>query len=105
MQKPNTRMRKRRHRIDEIRSRGLKGIARGEEVMSSVAAQAVVEKASALTLPEQVPEQASPEETTMTLDVAAIAYRLWEERGRPEGDPDRDWYEAERQVGSLNGSE
>ena len=27
--------------------------------------------------------------------VAELAYRLWEERGRPEGSPDEDWYRAE----------
>jgi hypothetical protein len=29
-----------------------------------------------------------------------LAYRLWEERGRPEGRPDDDWFEAERRLGS-----
>ena len=29
-----------------------------------------------------------------------LAYRLWEERGRPEGRPDEDWYEAERRLRS-----
>lgn len=28
--------------------------------------------------------------------VRDLAYRLWEERGCPEGDADRDWHEAER---------
>jgi hypothetical protein len=28
--------------------------------------------------------------------IAEKAYRLWEERGRPEGSPDEDWYGAER---------
>ena len=27
--------------------------------------------------------------------IAELAYRLWEERGCPEGSPDEDWYEAE----------
>jgi len=27
-----------------------------------------------------------------------LAYRLWEERGRPEGRPDEDWFEAERRL-------
>jgi hypothetical protein len=30
--------------------------------------------------------------------VRELAYRLWEERGRPECDSDRDWHEAERQL-------
>jgi Protein of unknown function (DUF2934) len=25
-----------------------------------------------------------------------LAYHLWENRGRPEGSPDEDWYSAER---------
>jgi hypothetical protein len=27
-----------------------------------------------------------------------LAHQLWQERGRPEGSPDVDWYEAERQL-------
>lgn len=27
-----------------------------------------------------------------------LAYRLWEERGRPVGRPDEDWFEAERRL-------
>lgn len=29
-----------------------------------------------------------------------LAYRLWEERGRPVGRPDEDWFEAERRLRS-----
>lgn len=29
-----------------------------------------------------------------------LAYRLWEERGRPEGRPEEDWFEAERRLQS-----
>ena len=29
-----------------------------------------------------------------------LEYRLWEERGRPEGRPEEDWFEAERRLGS-----
>jgi hypothetical protein len=31
-------------------------------------------------------------------DVAKLAYRLWEERGRPMGSPQVDWYRAEGEV-------
>ena len=34
--------------------------------------------------------------------VAPLAYSLWEERGRPEGTPDIDWFRAEA---LLRGSE
>lgn len=27
--------------------------------------------------------------------VAQLAYRLWEDRGRPEGSPESDWFQAE----------
>ena len=33
-------------------------------------------------------------------DVAVLAYKLWERRGRPFGSPEVDWYEAERQLRS-----
>jgi Protein of unknown function (DUF2934) len=29
-----------------------------------------------------------------------LAYRLWEERGKPQGRPDEDWFEAERRLQS-----
>ncbi len=32
------------------------------------------------------------------LDIAALAYELWEKRGRSEGSPVDDWVEAERQL-------
>jgi hypothetical protein len=37
------------------------------------------------------------------LDIAKqreLAYRLWEERGRPEGRAEEDWFEAERRLSS-----
>jgi len=30
--------------------------------------------------------------------VAKVAYKFWEERGRPFGSPDLDWFAAERAV-------
>jgi hypothetical protein len=33
-------------------------------------------------------------------EVAALAYRLWNERGCPAGSPEEDWFRAERE---LNG--
>jgi len=30
--------------------------------------------------------------------VAKLAYKLWEERGRPLGSPEADWFAAERAV-------
>ncbi len=31
-------------------------------------------------------------------DIAKLAYRFWEERGRPPGSPEVDWYQAEREL-------
>ena len=33
--------------------------------------------------------------------VAKVAYRLWEERGRPFGSPEVDWFAAERAMYSA----
>jgi hypothetical protein len=30
-------------------------------------------------------------------EVELLAYKLWEQRGRPVGSPDRDWLRAERE--------
>jgi hypothetical protein len=30
--------------------------------------------------------------------IASLAHALWEARGRPNGSPEQDWYEAERQL-------
>jgi hypothetical protein len=34
-------------------------------------------------------------------EVAALAYRLWLDRGRPDGSPEEDWYLAERKLRRL----
>ena len=31
-------------------------------------------------------------------DIAALAYQLWQARGCPEGSPEIDWLEAEKQL-------
>ncbi len=35
-------------------------------------------------------------------DIAALAYRLWLERGRPEGSPEKDWFRAVELLGSRH---
>ncbi len=30
--------------------------------------------------------------------VARLAYRYWEERGRPDGTPEEDWFRAEQEL-------
>ena len=37
-------------------------------------------------------------------DVSALAYRRWLERGCPQGSPEEDWFEAERELHSKSGS-
>ncbi len=41
-------------------------------------------------------------------EIAALAYRYWEERGRPESSPEQDWFRAEetlrREWKKSNGS-
>ena len=34
------------------------------------------------------------------LDVAALAYSLWEKRGCPDGCPEVDWFQAEQELRS-----
>jgi hypothetical protein len=31
-------------------------------------------------------------------EIALLAYGYWEERGRPEGSPEEDWYRAETEL-------
>ncbi len=31
-------------------------------------------------------------------EIAARAYRLWQERGSPEGSPEADWFRAEQEI-------
>ena len=73
--------------------------------MSGTAAARALEIVPETMSSETLPNAMSPAEPTRDLDVAAIAYRLWEERGCPQGDAERDWYEAERQAQLMNGSE
>jgi hypothetical protein len=37
--------------------------------------------------------------------IAELAYRLWNERGRPHGSEEEDWLEAERQLAAREESE
>jgi hypothetical protein len=33
-------------------------------------------------------------------EIAKLAYRLWVERGMPEGSPEKDWYRAQQILGA-----
>ena len=37
-------------------------------------------------------------------DIAALAHKLWQERGSPEGSPDEDWFHAVERLSSGSGS-
>ena len=50
----------------------------------------------AVHLPEQVNEIVS--QTAKHDEIAVLAYRLWLERGCPEGSPEVDWYRVEREL-------
>jgi hypothetical protein len=66
--------------------------------MAKPSVQTAVESISPPMVPEEASLVSSDGETNKNLDLATVAYQLWEERGRPEGDPDCDWYEAERLI-------
>jgi hypothetical protein len=36
------------------------------------------------------------------LEIAALAYQLWEARGRPEGSPEEDWSQAVKELRGRN---
>ena len=42
--------------------------------------------------------QAERTEATFHAETEKLAYQLWEERGRPSGSSEEDWFEAERQL-------
>lgn len=38
-------------------------------------------------------------------EVERLAYKLWRERGSPVGTPETDWFRAEKELKSTDGSE
>jgi hypothetical protein len=72
----------------------------------------LAEKHPALSLKKIEPEEIkeTPEsifsEVSVQEKISLLAYRYWEERGRPGGSPDEDWFRAERDVlGQMNFAE
>jgi hypothetical protein len=49
------------------------------------------------TLSAQTKSTSSPEHE----QVAVLAYALWQKRGSPEGSPDEDWFQAERELTAV----
>jgi hypothetical protein len=63
---------------------------------------AVGPKRTAETAPEpSVKSPASQSAVASREEIARLAYQLWDERGRPEGSPDADWFRAEKQLLDL----
>jgi len=61
-----------------------------------MARQAVVQQFEA--------KQVGRNESSLTREeIAALAYSLWEARGRPEGSPEEDWLNAERALNEQEG--
>jgi hypothetical protein len=69
---------------------------RGDQPETVVAAVETMTEASSAAPAD---ESAPPDER----DVATLAYRRWLERGCPQGSPDEDWFEAERELQSKSG--
>jgi hypothetical protein len=46
----------------------------------------------------------SPQTPVIQVNVAELAYQRWVERGCPQGCPNDDWYEAERELRSRSAS-
>ncbi len=48
--------------------------------------------------PETAPEAAEGGVQPEPADIARLAHQHWEERGRPLGTPEEDWYRAEKEI-------
>lgn len=47
--------------------------------------------------PHEAPMHAMEKEAEQRAEVELLAYRYWEERGRPDGDSEIDWLRAEHE--------
>lgn len=47
-------------------------------------------------------ENASHEQIKQQQSIASLAYALWQRRGCPQGSPEEDWIEAERQLQGVS---
>jgi hypothetical protein len=48
----------------------------------------------------QTHQQTSSEHESKEQQIAALAHKLWQERGSPEGSPEQDWFRAEAMLRS-----
>ena len=48
--------------------------------------------------PETPPEAVEGGGHSEPGDIASLAHQYWEERGRPLGTPDEDWFRAEKEI-------
>ena len=51
----------------------------------------------------EIAVQPIPSENVGKNEVAALAYQLWQERGRPIGSDQEDWFRAERKIAESKG--
>lgn len=70
--------------------------------MSKPAVKVAFENVLSLLLRDEIPNSPPAQMTATRIEIASLANLLWEQRGRPVGDPERDWYEAERQLRMRN---
>ena len=49
------------------------------------------------TVVEELPD------TETQREIAALAHRLWQARGCPDGTPEEDWFRAEQEIASSKG--
>jgi hypothetical protein len=48
---------------------------------------------------------ARPDGETLSEQIAALAYALWQDRGCPDGTADEDWFRAEQEIQARNQSQ
>jgi hypothetical protein len=67
---------------------------------ATVSLGSVREQGSAKNRPTPTEDASKSEmpEKSMQEDIAKLAYAVWQQRGCPEGSPEFDWFEAERNL-------
>jgi len=72
----------------------LRGVSRGRMDGSSDPAPTLAG------LPGATDHRSTAERDSGRKQIEALAYQFWEERGRPIGSPEEDWFRAESEIGS-----
>ena len=77
--------------MDRIGSRTGAALGRKETLGSEETIETTPTESTSQGVPAE-PARASQEQ------IEVLAYQFWEERGRPEGSPEDDWFRAENQL-------